>query len=412
MAYIIQDRIQFLAEASRILSSSLDYKITLASIARLVVTNIADFCMIDLKEDNKLKLYRVASHVDDKRKEKVAQQMFNYPPDPKNKKAIYEAARTGKPILVRHITQIWLNKASQISEEHKVLKKLGVNSFIFVPLKSRKRIIGVVTLVLSGKKTYTKSDVVLAEELANRAGVAVDNARLFSESQEALKVRDLFLSMAAHEFRTPLTTISGYTQLLYTKLAGSNKPESRWVEELLAEGNRLTSLVNELLEVDRIKSGEFMYTWVTCSLRDIIKRAITDFSFTHPEYGVVLEDHIKNDQDKVIGDFNKLLQVIINLLDNAAKFSSSSSKITIFLEYKLPYVVLTVKDRGQGISKKDLPNIFDRFYKGIDHSQEGMGLGLFLAKSIIEAHQGKIKVSSKENKGTEVEIKLPKVRHN
>lgn len=260
MAYGIKNRVQFLAEASKILSSSLDYNATLKSIAHLVVTNIADFCMIDLLADDG-KLLRVASHVADKKRQKLAQEMFNYPPDSKNKEAIYDTARVGKPILIQRVTQKWLNKASKISREQEVLKKLGVHSFIFAPLKSRNKVIGVLTLVSSDKNFfYTREDKLLAEEVASRAGAAVDNARLFSQARESLKMRDLFISMAAHELRTPITTISGYSQLLYSKFAGAGTAESRWIEDLSWECLRLTYLVNELLEVNRIKTGQF--EWV------------------------------------------------------------------------------------------------------------------------------------------------------
>lgn len=410
MAYRIKDRVKFLSQASKILSSSLDYRVTLASITRLVVANIADFCMIDLlKKDGKL--YRVASHVADKKKQKAAQQMFNYPADPKNKRAIYETARKGKPILIRNVKQKWLNKASRISEERRVLKKLGVRSFIFTPLKSRNRVIGVLTLVSSAKNfSYSNADMVLAQELASRAGVAVDNARLFSDTQEALGLRDLFIAMAAHELRTPITTIHGYTQMLHSKFAGTNTAESRWIEDLSWETLRLTYLVNELLEVNRIKSGQFDYIWKECSLMEIIRRALSDFRFIHPRHKIIFQNNVVNGKDVIIGDFNKLVQLVINLLDNAAKFSSPKTEVTVGLKSKAQYLALTVKDQGKGIKKADLPKVFEKFYQGTTYTKEGLGVGLFLVKNIIRRHRGTISIFSEENMGTTLEVKLPMVK--
>lgn len=412
MAYKIMDKLKFLADASKILGSSLDYRVTLNNIARLAVTYIADFCIIDLFEEDG-KLHRVAArHANpDPEQEKMAKEILLYPADPRNKQGIYDAARTGKPVYIRHFTQNWLNKASQMPGERKLANKLGLKSLMFVPLKSRNKVIGVLSLFSSAKNfLYSETDVILAQELANRAGTAVDNARLFLQSQEALKLRDLFISMAAHELRTPLTTISGYIQLLHSRFKGANTKEARWVDDLAYESSRLTKLVNELLEVNRIKTGQFEFSWTECSLKEVVMRAISDFRFTYPRHQIILQDRIVDGKDMVIGDFNKLLQLIINLLDNAAKFSFPESKIVIRLRSKVHHLYLSIKDQGRGISKKDLPEIFEKFQKGGDHTEEGIGLGLFLAKIITKAHRGKIKIYSKENMGTTVDIILPKVK--
>lgn len=411
MPYQVKDKIKFLSKASKILSESLDYNVTLKNIANLLITNIADFCMIDLlKEDGKM--HRVAARVANKKNKKLAQQMFNYPADPRNKKGIYEAAQTAKTILIKQINKGWLDKASRISREHEVVKKLGMNSFIFAPLKSRNRVIGVLTLVsASNNFSYSKEDVGLVEELAVKAGIAVDKANLFSQAQEALKLRDLFISMAAHELRTPITTISGYAQLLYSKLAEANTPESRWIENLTWETLRLTNLVNELLEINRIKTGLFQYAWKECSLREIVKRALSVFRFTYPSRKIIFQDKITDEKDIIIGDYDKLIQVITNLLDNSAKFSSPETEILLELSSKTRSIYLTIKDQGRGIDRKDLHKIFEEFYQGENHSIEGLGVGLFLVKNIVQQHHGTISIFSKENKGTRIRIKLPKVRY-
>ena len=189
-AYVQRDsrqKLYLLSETSRILSSSLDYNVTLASIATLVVRNIADFCMIDLLEKDG-KLYRVATRVGDSTKRGLANKMFDYPADPRNKGGVYDTARTGRPILVKKITENWLNASSRIPEEKEITKKLGMESFMFVPLKSRGEVIGVLTIVSSRKGfSYSEDDLLLAQEIADRAGVAVDKARIYAQAQEALE---------------------------------------------------------------------------------------------------------------------------------------------------------------------------------------------------------------------------------
>lgn len=238
------------------------------------------------------------------------------------------------------------------------------------------------------------------------ATLAIRKTQAYDETQKALGARDLFISMAAHEFRTPLTTISGYIQLLQSKLSGANTSEARWTEELSWETSRLIILVNEFLQLHNIKSGQFRYHLKECSLKEIAERAIKITRFTHTHHKVILEDNLAGQRDTVIGDHDKLLQVVTNLIDNAAKFSPQGTNIIISLQLHSPYLILTVTDQGRGISKKDLPGIFESFYQG-SAKQGGMGLGLFIAKNIIRKHRGFIKIRTKKGAGASVDVILP-----
>lgn len=290
------------------------------------------------------------------------------------------------------------------------MKKLGVKSMAIIPLSYRRKPVGVMTALSLHENHFTEKELNILKLFSSMASLAIIKTQLLTETQKALETRDLFISLAAHEFRTPLTTISGYVQLLYTKLAGANTSESRWTEELSWETSRLTILLNELLEANRLKSGKLQYTWRECSLKEIVDRVILNFRFSHPEYKIIFDDQLNSQKDIVVGDFDKLIQVGINLLDNAAKFSQSDKEININLRLRSPYLVLTIQDQGVGIAKKDIPKIFEGFYKGGQSSREGMGLGLFLAKNIIEEHRGSINLRSKINKGTLVEVRLPRVK--
>lgn len=307
--------------------------------------------------------------------------------------------------------KIIITDVSEVARAERVgLHKMSIQSTVFIPLSYRSQSIGVLTINTTKKIGDSNVELKVLRLFASVASLALKKTQLYNETRRALETRDLFISMAAHELRTPLTTISGYIQLLHTKFAGADTPESRWIEELLSESSRLTQLVNELLAVNRIKAGVLQYIWKECSLREIIHRAISDFRFNHPHYKINFQDQLDTTQDRVVGDFDKLLQVLINLVDNAAKFSQPGSEINLALKFRTPHLVLTVRDHGKGIPKKDLPRIFDGFYQGRDPSKDGMGLGLFLAKNIIEEHRGTIHVHSRVNKGTVVEVQLPRAR--
>lgn len=293
---------------------------------------------------------------------------------------------------------------------HPKIKEMGIESVILIPLVYRHKSIGVLSLLSKKSGYFTNEHLNALKLFAAMATLAIIQAKAYDEIKDTLNERELFISMAAHELRTPLTTIMGYIQMLYSKLSGTDAAESRWTEQLLLESDRLSKLVNELLTVGRIKAGVLQYTFKECSLQDIIKRAISDLRFIYPDRKIIFENKVLANRDLLIGDADKLLQVVINLLDNAAKFSPAGLEILVNLKLKSPFLVLTISDQGMGIAKKELSRIFDRFYRVTKRSVEGIGLGLYLAKNIIQAHHGFIKITSQENKGTKVEIKLPRVK--
>ncbi len=319
---------------------------------------------------------------------------------PRRRGWMYTVYTTKKPLIL---------SSKSIIEIHPEIKQLGLRSDIIVPLSYRNHTIGVLSMMSYKDQYFTEQEVRILELFAPLASLAIKKSQLQDETKKALEFRDLFISMAAHELRTPITTISGYSQLLYSKFAGANTPEARWIEDLSLETLRLTYLVNELLEVNRIKTGQFEYIWKECSLRKVIKRAMSDSHFTHPKHKIIFQDNIVGDKDIIIGDFNKLLQLVINLLDNAAKFSPLETEIIVELKSKARLCYLSVMDRGKGIPKKDIHRVFEKFYQGTDHSKEGLGVGLFLVKNIVKQHHGDITIRSKEKIGTSIEIKLPRI---
>lgn len=300
---------------------------------------------------------------------------------------------------------------SETGRAHPELRQKKIEWTIFIPLSYLDKSIGVLTVNREGLERPSKEELKLLELFGALASLSIKKAQLYEETKKALDLRDLFISMAAHEFRTPLTAINGYTELLKSRNGNTQRQRKRWLNQLFLETSRLTNLVDELLAVNRIKRGELRYEWKEINVRQVVKRAIKEAKFTHSDRIITFKDRVKDNQDLVIGDFDKLLQMISNLLDNADKFSPRKEKIVVELSYEAPNVVFTVKDKGKGIDKKDLPRIFQEFYKGGKNNAQGMGLGLFLSHHIINAHHGTIKIHSKRNKGTTAEVRLPKAMY-
>lgn len=290
---------------------------------------------------------------------------------------------------------------------HPELAKLNLGSDIGVPLIYNSKTLGVLTLFSDKKKTFTKKDLTLLQIFCKAASLAIKNTRQYETTQKSVNERDLFISIAAHELKTPLTTVSIYSQLLLRKDAETRYSDTQIKMKLSNEIRRLTNLVNELLQVNQIKSGSLQFTFKKCDLCSVVDTAVTSFENIHVNHPVYFKNKLKNNYCFVYGDHDKLFQVITNLLNNAAKFSPKYSPIDIVLKYENSNYILEVRDHGPGIPKKDLPRIFERFYKGDARKKDGLGLGLYLVKNVIDRHEGKITVSSKIKKGTTFTITLP-----
>ena len=321
---------------------------------------------------------------------------------PRRRGLIYEVFRTQQPAILK------ARELEGVRERHPALREISTRSIILIPLSYRKESLGVLTVQAAKAKSFTASELNTLKLFGSLASLAIRKTQLYAETKEALELRDSFFAIAAHELRTPLTTIYGYAQLLQSKLPKENSSEGRWVKEIITELVRLTKLVNGLISVNKIRANELQYIWQHCHISEVLGRALTDFEILHPERKIVVERTISKEDDIIVGDFEKLEQVLLNILDNAAKFSSVDKEIEVKLSSKKDDVLITIKDKGRGIDKKDIHKVLGGFYKGEANFEEGMGMGLFLTKHFINKHRGQMEIDSKLGKGTNVVIKIPK----
>lgn len=413
MPYIVQDKILFLSSASKILSSSIDYHVTLVSIAKLVVESVADFCMIDILNDDKLQ--RVTVKMYDHKLNDVAQEFYNFPPDPRNKNAIYDAARISSPIIIKEVTSEWLSNVSKFDEEKLLVKKLGFSSLIFVPLHSRGKIIGVMTIGSVEKGfSYSEDDAIFIQELADRAAITVDKAILFTEAQDAIRTRDEFLSIASHELKTPLTSILLSLQLILRRVKrssvkiDSNEEIIRAIEIGIEQSKRMSRLINDLINVSLTSSEFFQIYTEPVNLTGLLKDVYTDFELILKSKKIELK--IKEETENLVGEWDRIRieQVISNLVSNAIKYGNGKP-ITISARKENSWAIIEVSDKGIGIRKDEFNKIFGVFNRSSDvaYGYKGIGVGLFIAKKIVEAHNGELNVSSELGKGSKFTVKLP-----
>jgi signal transduction histidine kinase/ActR/RegA family two-component response regulator len=231
------------------------------------------------------------------------------------------------------------------------------------------------------------------------------------EFQRANEVKNKFLSIMSHELRTPLTVINGYLSLVLDKDYGRPGTELRDLLKVVKEqGHIQLSLIEDLLDLSRIEAGEFKLQKLSLEVDDLIAKAVENFRPKYEEKSISVNVDADEDLPTVYWDFQKMLQVFQNLLDNALKFTSEGGKIDISAHYKSDFVEVKVRDNGIGIPRDQIDRVFERFFQ-VDSSStrqfNGSGLGLSIVREIILAHQGKIFVESEEGKGTSFLILLP-----
>jgi two-component system sensor histidine kinase VicK len=253
---------------------------------------------------------------------------------------------------------------------------------------------------------FTVEEQQVITNFAFQIGIAADNARLFESQQEALKVKDQFLSIVSHELRTPLTTIKGYAQMLHRKLA-EDEETRRFAETIDAQTSKLGRLVDDLLDVTRFSRGQFELKRQHTDLRPILEDVATRFQLVTSHHTVVLDA----DGGPWEGDWDRdrLEQVLNNLVGNAIKYSPDGGVITIAARGDDRKVVVSVRDEGMGIPPEDQQHLFERFYRGDAERKniQGLGLGLYVTRRILEAHGGSISVQSEVGRGTEFTFTLP-----
>jgi K+-sensing histidine kinase KdpD len=320
---------------------------------------------------------------------------------PRRRGNSYKAFKEGHPVVV---------SAHKLKKTHPELGGRPVKSLILIPLIFDKEAIGILSLHSNNTHFFTQKRKHVLQLFGSLASLKIRNMQLLEELQEALRLRDMFITMASHELKTPLTTVTGYTQLLHRQIILNKPVKPEWVTALRKETSRLKRLVKELLEVNQIKSGTLSYNFRLSSIKSTITQAIDDIGFAYPKHVITFKDKSGESDVFLHIDSEKIVQALTNILGNAAKFSEPTDPIRFTLKKNQATLTLTVTDQGEGISDRDIEHIFDGMYRGQDTKREGMGMGLYVANSVIKAHRGEIKVSSQKNIGTTVKIILPLTR--
>jgi signal transduction histidine kinase len=516
-----RERMTFLAEASELLSSSLDYHRTLRRLTHLAVPGLADWCAIDIAGENG-EIERLAvAHQDPEKVRWAYELQERYPPNPDNRHGVPQVLRSGEPEFFPEIPEEILERAiGDDNELRRIVDELGLRSTICVPLTARGRTLGALTLIAAEThRPFTEVDLELALELARRAAVAVDNARLYGEAEKGAnaaqalayvadgvvlldrgrvvrhwnpaaaritgvdeehalgsavdevvpewaaltshvppatpggpgerpvtvplvlggrelwvavsavdfgegtvyalrdvtdehaleKTRSDFVATASHELRTPLAAVYGAVRTLRrddVELSDENR--TAFLEMIESESLRLSNIVDQILLAGQLDAGAVELSVAECSPAEIAAGVIESASVHLPE-GISL-DLSADGAPTIVCDENKLRQVLVNLLDNAIKYSPDGGEIGIRLERNGDGCVIEVVDEGLGIPSSEREKIFEKFYR-LDPQQTkgvgGSGLGLYICRELVERMDGRLTVDSERGVGSRFTVSLP-----
>jgi signal transduction histidine kinase len=399
-----EDQQRIVGEASALLASSLDYEARLADVAELIVPMLADGCAIDLLDERGV-LRRVAASDADPQKRDLVARMRALPPPPPDA-PVHRIFASRRATVAPRVTPEDLAANARSDDHREILLGLGPRSLIVAPMRARGKAIGMLWLYCSSSgRAYDDSSLAIAQELANRVALAVDNARLYRDAQNAVRLRDEFLSIASHELKTPLTPLKLQIARLRREVPGESAASKLEVAE--RQVDRLTRLITQLLDVSRIQGERLELEPETTDLVRVVKDAVAEHARELAHKGC----EVKLDTPRELAgswDRMRLDQVVSNLLSNAIKYGQGKP-IEIRVEATPDEAILSVRDHGIGIDDANQARIFGRFERAVSvRHYGGFGLGLWIARKVVEASGGSIDVTSAPGQGSTFRVRLPR----
>jgi PAS domain S-box-containing protein len=434
-----EDAQRFLAEASGLLAGSLDYETTLSSVAKLAVPNLADWCVVHIVGENGRLRQLAVVHSDPAKEEAARALRKRYPVDPDAGIGVPNVLRTGRTEFYPVVSNEKLALATRNEELVKALRELDLKSCMIVPLVARNRTLGTITLATAeSNRHYDVQDLALAEDLAHRIALAVDNARLYREAQDAViaredalhvrddllrrehiareeaesanRAKDEFLATVSHELRTPLNAILGWAHMLRANKLDQTT-QARALETIERNAKSQAQLIEDILDVSRIVTGKLKLDVHPVQPVAVIDAAIESVRPAADAKGIRIEKMLDPSAGPISGDSNRLQQIVWNLAANAVKFTGKGGRVQVHLKRAGSYAEIVVSDTGQGISSEFLPFVFDRFRQADATSTRrhgGLGLGLAIVRHLAEMHGGTVVASSPgEGMGATFTVKLP-----
>jgi PAS domain S-box-containing protein len=396
--------------------SSLNLVKTLESVAEIIVsTGLADWSVVYLLEKEDVTSRAVAVHRNPIHAENMKKLSAFKPAQLQKDSPIDKLLRAGKTILIADFTEEHFKRTATSPDHERILREIGISTSMLVPLFIDGKLAGGVTLIRSQPHfPYAPEDVTLAEELVRRAAISIENAKLYEKAQNAVIARNDFVAMVSHDLKNPLSAILLNTAFIKRGLARethlTEKEEilKRQIEAMDRSAQRMNSLICDFLDLARIESGRLVIDRQLYKLQTLIRDTLEMLQPLAAVKSIELNSRILNDLPETgYFDRERIFQVLSNLVGNAIKFTPNNGKIELGLRAEKEQLVFWVKDSGPGIAAEQISHVFDQYWQAKEHFRAGSGLGLNIAKGIVESHQGKIWVESEAGHGSAFYFSLP-----
>ncbi|HEU0014606.1 MAG TPA: ATP-binding protein [Longimicrobium sp.] len=408
-AEAVARRARFLSQVSAALAASLDPRATLERLAQLAVPELADWCVIDLARHDR-GLERVAhAHAEPAKRAVLERLRAEYPPRAGMPTPASEAVRTGRPLLYAPLDDETLHRLTRDPAHAGLIRELGTASLICVPLVARGQTLGAVTFGC-GESDYDESDLALARDFAQRAALAVSNARLYDDAQQASRAKSEFLAVMSHELRTPLNAILGYTDLMQAGIGGRLSPaHAEHLSRVEANARHLLDIVEEILSFSRVEAGAERVRLEQVDLRSVVRDVGRMMEPLVRGKHLGFDVSVPGEPAPVRTDAAKVRQVLANLVSNAIKFTDQGA-IRMEAQRDGTHHMIRVRDTGIGIAPEHAQRIFEPFWQ-VEQSNRrvvgGTGLGLSVARDLAELLGGSLTVESTPGQGSTFTLALP-----
>lgn len=399
---------RFLARVGPVLAASLDFEETLTRIADLAVEEIADFCIVECVESGEeTRRVKVASR--DPANAWLCDQLTHVKLDRRRPHLMHSVFEARQSSLMQRPSERTLASLAQGPEHLAMLRAVQIQSMVAVPLLFKERLIGAIAMISSTpSRMYDAADLRLAEDLARRAALSLENSRLYTAAQRATQARDDILGIVAHDLRNPLNSVLLSSTLLHEDGDRLDPRCLRAAQMIERSAARMNRLIQDLLDVTRMEAGQLSITPERVAPERVLVDAVDSqraLAESHSlKLSLVMPPHLPD----ICADRDRLFQVLENLIGNAIKFTPSGGTITVGALVADAEVEIWVRDTGAGIPAEHLPRLFDRFWQANRRERHGAGLGLPIVKGIVETHGGHLSVTSKVGEGTVFRFTLPK----
>ncbi|PYN36097.1 MAG: hypothetical protein DME01_09930 [Candidatus Rokuibacteriota bacterium] len=388
-----------------LLAASLDCSSTLSRIPPLIVPATADVFFVDLLVEGSLVQTAMAC-ADAVGAERL---QTREPPDPASDHPIAQVIRTGDALLVPEVSESWVEQWADSLEARAVWGQIGLASVVVVPIRSHRQTHGALTFGMgSSGRRYGEADLRPLKDIGLRIAFALDTARLFQALEAEQRHRDEFLAMLAHELRNPLGAVTNGLEALERASASDR---AQLLRILSRQSRHLARLLNDLLDVSGVRFGRLTLQQKRLDLRDVARQSLEVLRTAGKNQGPPIALLTDPQPVTVVGDADRLMQAIANLLDNAVKYTPSDGSIELSVGAEGGDAVVRVRDSGVGITHEFLPRIFDVFSRGRalpEQSRPGLGLGLSVVRELVVKHGGSVEArSAGPGRGSEFVIRLP-----